>query len=142
MPGHRIYKSLINAVKRGVEVNVCIPQHSDVKVADVVRDAFLEQLYKHGVNIYLYPKGNLHSKLMLIDDNVFAIGSANMDTRSLEHHFEVTSILYNRHCAEIIETQFHHDLKRCHLLSAKKWKKRPKYFRFFESLARLLSPLL
>lgn len=102
LPGHRIYKSLINAVKRGVEVNVCIPQHSDVKVADVVRDAFLEQLYKHGVNIYLYPKGNLHSKLMLIDDNVFAIGSANMDNRSFRYMFEIAMLGSNPEIVKLI----------------------------------------
>jgi cardiolipin synthase len=65
-----------------------------------------------------------------------------MDTRSLEHHFEVTSILYDKECAEVIEGQFWRDIRRCQQLSSQKWKKRPKIFRFYESLARLLSPLL
>lgn len=137
---------ILNAIKvtslSGVEVNLMIPERSDTWLSHWGTMSYITELLEAGVKIYLFQKGFNHSKVLSIDGEFCIIGSANMDTRSLEHHFEVTSILYNRHCAEIIETQFHHDLKRCHLLSAKKWKKRPKYFRFFESLARLLSPLL
>lgn len=137
---------ILNAIKvtslSGVEVNLMIPERSDTWLSHWGTMSYITELLEAGVKIYLFQKGFNHSKVLSIDGEFCIIGSANMDTRSLEHHFEVTSILYNRHCAEIIETQFHQDLKRCHLLSAKKWKKRPKYFRFFESLARLLSPLL
>lgn len=137
---------ILNAIKvtslSGVEVNLMIPERSDTWLSHWGTMSYITELMEAGVKIYLFQKGFNHSKVLSIDGEFCIIGSANMDTRSLEHHFEVTSILYNRHCAEIIETQFHHDLKRCHLLSAKKWKQRPKYFRFFESLARLLSPLL
>ena len=137
---------ILNAIKvtslSGVEVNLMIPERSDTWLSHWGTMSYITELLEAGVKIYLFQKGFNHSKVLSIDGEFCIIGSANMDTRSLEHHFEVTSILYNRHCAEIIETQFHHDLMRCHLLSAKKWKKRPKYFRFFESLARLLSPLL
>lgn len=137
---------ILNAIKvtslSGVEVNLMIPEKSDTWFSNWGTMSYITELLEAGVKIYLFQKGFNHSKVLSIDGEYCIIGSANMDTRSLEHHFEVTSILYDRQCAKVIESQFHQDLRRCKLLSEKNWKKRPKYFRFFESLARLLSPLL
>lgn len=137
---------LLNAIKvtslSGVEVNLMIPERSDTWLSHWGTMSYLTELMEAGVNIYLFEKGFNHSKVLSIDGEYCIIGSANMDTRSLEHHFEVTSILYDKKCAETIEYQFHSDLGRCTKLSPKKWKKRKKIFRFYESLARLLSPLL
>lgn len=137
---------ILNAVKvtalSGVEINLMVPERSDTWLSHWGTMSYISELLEAGVKIYLFKKGFNHSKVLSIDGEYCIIGSANMDTRSLEHHFEVTSILYNRDCASIIENQFRCDLIRCELLTLEKWKKRRKFFRFYESLARLLSPLL
>ena len=137
---------ILNAIKvtalSGIEINLMIPERSDTWLSHWGTMSYISELLDAGVNIYVFHKGFNHSKVLSIDGEYCIIGSANMDTRSLEHHFEVTSILYNSKLAKTIEDQFHEDLQRCTHLSVKTWKKRAIYYRFFESLARLLSPLL
>lgn len=137
---------ILNAVKvtalSGVKVNLMIPERSDTWLSHWGTMSYITELLDAGVNIYLFKKGFNHSKVLSIDGEYCIIGSANMDTRSLEHHFEVTSILYDKKCSEAIEQKFHQDIGRCTKLSPKNWGKRGKIFRFYESLARLLSPLL
>jgi len=92
LPGYRIYKELTNAIKRGVEVKILIPKSSDIKMVDYVRASLLEKLYKKGAKILYYKHGNLHSKLLSIDDAIFSISSANMDHRSFKYMFEIAMI--------------------------------------------------
>ena len=92
LPGYRIYKELTLAIKRGVNVKVLIPRSSDVKMVDYVRESLLEKLHKKGANILYYKYGNLHAKLLSIDDEIFSISSANMDHRSFKYMFEIALI--------------------------------------------------
>lgn len=137
---------ILNAIKitalSNVNVNLMIPERSDTWLTNWGTMSYISELLDAGVNIYLFKKGFNHSKVLSIDGEYCIIGSANMDTRSLEHHFEVTSILYDSNCAKTIEDKFHSDMHRCTKLNKKKWKKRRKIFRLYESVARLLSPLL
>jgi cardiolipin synthase len=92
LPGYRIYKELIHAVRRGVEVKIIVPENSDVKIIDYVRESVLEKLHKKGIRILYYKYGNLHSKLLSIDHSTFSISSANMDHRSFKYMFEIALI--------------------------------------------------
>ncbi len=125
IPGYRIYKELTNAAKRGVEVKVIVPQTSDLKMIDYLSDALWENLYKKGVGIYFYTKSNLHSKLMLIDDQIFSIGSANFDHRSFKYMFEIALISNNLKVNELIKNHITETLYESVLFDFKKWKERP-----------------
>lgn len=138
--------TILNAIKitalSDVKVSLMIPEKSDTWLSNWSTMSYITELLTAGVNIYLFKKGFNHSKVLSIDGEFCIIGSANMDARSLEHHFEVTSILYNSECSKIIEKQFSKDIERCTLITKSKWKKRKKIYRLYESIARLLSPLL
>ncbi len=139
-------ESILNAIKitalSGVEVCIMIPERSDTWITHWGTMSYLTELLRAGVKIYLFRKGFNHSKVLSIDGEYCIIGSANMDNRSLEHNFEVTSILYDQECTRIVEEQFRKDLTRCTLIHQSKWKKRNIKSRIFESVARLVSPLL
>ncbi len=138
--------AILNAIKitalSSVNVSLMIPEKSDNWLSNWSTRSYYTELLEAGVNIYLFKKGFNHSKVLSIDEDFCIIGSANMDTRSLIHHFEVTSVLYNKDCATIIENRFHKDISRCTLLTRTKWKKRPIKEKLYESIARLVSPLL
>jgi cardiolipin synthase len=70
------------------------------------------------------------------------VGTANVDIRSFEDNFEVTAIMYDRNTALELEGYFLEDLKHSMLLNAESWSKRSNLHGIYESLARLLSPLL
>ena len=55
-------------------------------------------MVKAGVKVYFYKPGFLHSKLMVADDELTCIGSANMDFRSFEHNFEINAFVYQLVC--------------------------------------------
>jgi cardiolipin synthase len=59
---------------------------------DYLRTLFLGELHKKGIRIYFYRQSNLHAKLLFVDNEWFAIGSANMDHRSFKYMFEIATI--------------------------------------------------
>ena len=101
-----------------------LPEKSDSKVAYWSSMSYATELLDAGVKVYLFRKGFNHSKVISIDGEFCIIGSANLDNRSLEHNFEITSIIYNSNCAQIVENQFRKDIERCRSLAGSKWAKR------------------
>ena len=139
-------ETILNAIKitalSDVKVSLMIPERSDTWLTNWGTMSYISELIDAGVKVYLFKRGFNHSKVLSIDGEYCIIGSANMDNRSFEHHFEVTSVIYDPECAGIIEERFRKDLSRCTLVTKAKWSKRPVRNKFYESVARLVSPLL
>ncbi len=139
-------ETILNAIKvaalGGVRVALMLPSKSDSTITYWCTISYAEELLEAGVEIYLFKNGFNHSKVISIDGDFCIIGSANLDNRSFDHNFEITSILYDSGCADIIDRRFREDIGRCKPLEYSKWSRRSKVKRVKESLARLLSPLL
>lgn len=130
------------AAKRGVKINLMIPKKADTKLVHIATKAFLQDLINVGIRINLYTKGFLHSKLLIIDDELVITGSVNLDVRSFEHNFEIAAFIYDGDTNAIARSVFEEDLKDSEKLDKEEWSKRKWYRRFVESLMRLFSPLL
>lgn len=66
-----------------------------------------------------------------------------MDFRSLEHNFEITSVVYNQPFARQIEDMIRQDIdKYCTVYDLERWKRRSLALRFTQSFCRLFSPLM
>lgn len=89
LPSRYIRKALSDAVKRGVKVKVIMPKNSDVGLVDILRNRFLGQLHRNGVELLFYTPYNLHAKMMLVDREIFSIGSPNFDYRSFRFQHEI-----------------------------------------------------
>ncbi|MDR0667444.1 MAG: cardiolipin synthase [Prevotellaceae bacterium] len=139
-------ESILSAIKvaslSGVDVRLIIPAHSDSKMVYFSTLSYLSELLETGVKIYLFQKGFIHSKLMTVDGNFAAVGSANMDIRSFEHNFEIISLIYDEKITQKLETQFLEDVGFSRLVRLRWWNKRSWVSKTKESLARLGSPLL
>lgn len=92
--GYRFRKALADAINRGIKVELVLPKHSDVILFDFLRNRYLGQLYKWNIEILYYYPSNLHSKLMIVDDQIFCVGSANFDYRSFLYMHEI--MLYGK----------------------------------------------
>ncbi len=134
LPGFLIRKAMINAVKRGVEVQVIMPRQSDVNVVDILRNKYLGPLYVSGIHSLFYTKGNLHAKLMLIDDEIFAIGSPNFDYRSYRYMFEIMLVGREKSIVEQVKAHIAETIKDSEPFNYKKWLERPYINRLFEWL--------
>ncbi|MEJ7346196.1 phospholipase D-like domain-containing protein, partial [Staphylococcus haemolyticus] len=69
------------------------------------------QLIRDGVKVYTYENGFIHSKMMIIDDEVASVGSSNMDIRSFELNFEVNAFMYDEQITKQLKAAFLEDLK-------------------------------
>ena len=78
---------LDDACRRGVNVDILIPNDTDVKPLNKVNYLNACRLSDSGVKFYLMPEMN-HAKIMLIDGQEGVIGSQNMDILSFNWNIE------------------------------------------------------
>ena len=104
--------------------------------------SYLEELLAAGVKVYFYQKGFLHSKVIVADDAVASIGTANLDIRSFEQNLEINALLYDAAIARQLKAQFFTDLQDSVPLVLDKYRQRPRWDRAKESVFRVLSPVL
>ncbi|MDT8393427.1 MAG: phosphatidylserine/phosphatidylglycerophosphate/cardiolipin synthase family protein [Bacteroidales bacterium] len=134
LPGFMLRKALSDAAKRGVDVSVIIPRNSDVHIVDMVRSRYIGMLHKNGINFRFYLPGNLHAKLILVDNETFTIGSPNFDYRSFRYQHEIALVGTD----QAIIKQLKDHVRKCLSNSAnfdfEEWQKRPFMQRFFEWL--------
>lgn len=76
------------AAARGVDVRIVTPGIPDKKTIYRLTRANYSILMKAGVKIYEYTPGFIHAKSMLCDGECAAVGTINLDYRSLYLHFE------------------------------------------------------
>ena len=142
LPSDVLNTALHEAALAGIDVHLMLPARSDSKVVDLATHSYLDDMMKAGVKISFYTPGFLHSKLLIIDNSLTVIGSANMDFRSFEHNFEVNAFVYDREFTARMAGVFEDDASRCHALTPGEWFNRPRPRRWAESLMRVFSPLL
>ena len=94
MPTEGLHQALQTAALGGVDVRLMLPKRSDTRTANMASHSFVDAMVKAGVKVYFYLPGFLHAKLIVSDDAIACIGSANMDFRSFEHNFEVNAFVY------------------------------------------------
>ena len=103
----------------------------------------MHEVVSAGVKIYLYQKGFNHSKLLVSDDSMCTVGSSNVDFRSFENNFEGNAFIYDRDMALRMKEVYMNDVKDSVLLDdVEDQNHRPFLKRLWESVVRLLSPLL
>lgn len=142
LPSETLNNALQTAALAGVDVRLILPLRSDSRAVDLAIHSYIDDMMRAGVKIYFYMAGFLHSKLVLIDDELAVFGSSNMDFRSFEHNFEINAFAYDPKLVERLSALVEEDLTRCHLLTPAEWFNRPRLRKFAESVMRLFSPLL
>lgn len=142
LPTEPILMALRNAALAGVDVRLMVPRRGDSFLADLASHSYYKEVMTAGVKIYQYEPGYLHAKVILSDDNFVTIGSTNMDFRSFEQNFEINAFIYDSEVVKQMRRIFMNDSKQSERINPIEWKKRPLWNRFWESLVRLLAPLL
>lgn len=97
VPGPRIIRSMLRAVRRGVIVRLLLPARSDVPLVLLLGRSSYAMLLRGGVEIFELEREILHAKVMLIDGERTVIGSANLDQRSFHRNFEINCLVDNVH---------------------------------------------
>jgi len=79
---------LDDAVRRGVEVKVIVPEHTDIPFISRINYFYFAKLASLGIKFYLVNKMN-HAKVFVIDDTEALIGSQNIDFLSFRLNTEI-----------------------------------------------------
>lgn len=124
-PNESMVQLLCKAVERGVEVHIMMPgEHTDQRVANIAGGDRFDDLLEGGVNLWFYQKTMLHSKVIIVDDCVSCIGSANFNHRSMLKDDEINMVALSADLAEILIRHFEEDLIFCDKIQKGRWKKR------------------
>lgn len=142
LPTDAMLSTLQAAALSRVDVRVMIPLKSDSSTLTLASYSYIMECLRAGIKIYLFEAGMLHSKTMMIDDRLSAIGSANIDFRSFEHNFEETMFIFSSEVNTTLRAQFMADLQQSTRVRASVWRRRPIIQKAKESIVRLLSPVL
>jgi len=142
MPPPLLLTALKTAALSQVDVRIIVPEKSDAITPRWSTFSYVEELLEAGVKIYFYQNGFIHSKLMIVDDTFSTIGTTNFDFRSFETNFEVNSFIYDKNFTAELEGYFRTDLSNSREIKLAEWVHRPWHFKFRESLAHLLAPMM
>ena len=143
LPTEPVLLAMRTAALTGVDVRVMIPYKTDAKLVEWASRSYVHEVVSAGVKIYLYQKGFNHSKLLVSDDSMCTVGSSNVDFRSFENNFEGNAFIYDRDMALRMKEVYMNDVNDSVLLDdVENLDHRPFLKRLWESVVRLLSPLL
>jgi cardiolipin synthase A/B len=142
VPDEMMVSALLAAAHRGVDVTVVLPERVDSVLVRFASQPHLGVLLVAGVRIMLFRGGLLHTKSVVVDDDLALFGSLNLDPRSLHLNFEIT--------LGVVDAPFHAQLKalqRTYIAQSRPmsfvdWHGRSGYRRLLDNAARLVSPLL
>jgi cardiolipin synthase len=130
------------AIGRGADVRVLTIAKPDHLTSFYAGRSYWSDLLGMGVKVYLYTKGMMHSKVVLVDDTFATVGSANLDNRSLRLNFEAGCLLYGPTRVAELEAAFLHDLEVSEPLNPEVYERRSPLVRAAENACRLVSPIL
>lgn len=134
--------SLMNAAKRGVDVRIVTPGVPDKRIIYWITQSYYRVLIESGVKIYQYRPGFLHAKSFLCDDKIGTVGSVNLDYRSLYLHFECGVFLYRCKALEELKTDCLEVFACSDEITISFCQKQHIFVQLFQSVMRLLAPLL
>lgn len=138
-PNENIIRLLIEAVDRGVDVNILMPgRHTDKGIAKLAGEEAFETLLEGGVHLWYYQKTMLHSKVITIDGKVSCIGSANFNHRSMLKDDEVNMVVIDEDLATTLNNHFKNDLKGSEKVDENRWNGRSKWRKSMEKLTNLI----
>jgi len=141
VPDEGVLTALQAASIRGVDVRILIPERADQILVWLSAFSYYEQSIPYGVRLFRYDKGFLHQKVMLIDERLAAVGTANLDNRSFRLNFEITAFSTDTAFVEEVEQMLVTDFTYAREAKMSDLRKKPFLFRAACRAARLLAPI-
>ena len=142
IPSDEFKSALLIAVNSGVEVELLMPKNGDSIIVQEASLSFTKKLMEQNVKVYLYEKGFVHAKTIVVDDDLAFIGTVNLDNRSFFINFELTAIVHDQALITKMIADYEQDKRDSSLMTFAMWKNTSIFRRAFASVSRLLAPIL
>ena len=142
LPDAGIVSALNAAALRGVEVDILLPEHSNLAYVHWATFGQIWQVLERGCRVWLSSGQFDHSKLMIVDEEWTFFGSANWDARSLRLNFEFNVECYSAEFGFQLMQMVRARLSESRLLSLEEVDSRPLPIKLRDGIARLFAPYL
>ncbi|QYN44900.1 cardiolipin synthase [Gilliamella sp. ESL0441] len=142
VPSDDILHAVVTAAQRGVEVIIIVPKKNDSLMVKWASRAFFSELLDGGVKLYQFNDNLLHTKSVLIDNQLSLVGTVNLDMRSLWLNFEITTVIDDAEFANSLSILLQKYLSQSDPVNVSEWKKRPIWQHIIERLFYFFAPLL
>ena len=113
VPDYSVYDVMINAALSGLDVRFMMTGIPDKPIALWAAQTYYRKLIEAGGRVFLYKAGFLHAKTIVVDGLVSAVGTMNMDQRSLKLHKELMVWVFDQGFARQVADAFVHDMEGC-----------------------------
>jgi cardiolipin synthase len=141
VPDTALIYALQLAALRGVDVRVMLPERPDHLLVFLSGFSYIAEAEPAGVKFYRYKIGFMHHKVILVDDDLAAIGTANFDNRSIRLNFELMLVFADKAFAATVREMLEHDFAQCRLATAEEVASKPFLFHVAVRLSRLMAPI-
>jgi cardiolipin synthase A/B len=138
IPNHILLGALKAAARRGVEVQILVPWHSNQILADWISHSYYSECLEAGIHVLGYCHTMLHAKTCTIDGQWSTIGTANLDRLSSLGNYELNVEIYSAEFAHQMALLFACDTANRFELTLEHWSHRSWYTKLSE---RILKPL-
>jgi cardiolipin synthase len=142
IPDDIIFEALKTASLSGVNIKIMIPDKPDHLMVYWATHSYVGEMISTGVKFYSYKNGFIHSKVVIVDDEVATVGSSNFDYRSFYQNFEINAFIYDSETVKKLKTAFIEDLAESSSITREIYHNRKLLVKFKESISRLFSPIL
>jgi len=132
--------SLKIAAQSGVAIDILVPGKSDYAMVGFATRSYYETLLSYGIKVHEYLDTFVHSKILIVDDDLASVGSVNFDPRSFHLNFEATAVFENAALGDLVAA-FAADLEKAPSIDLEQWKRRGIFKRLLQGLFNLFSPL-
>ncbi len=141
VPDQQFITALHLAILRGVDVRILIPRKTDNLLVNLTHWAYVEELNRIGARLFWYEKGFLHQKVVLVDDDIATIGTANFDNRSFRLNFEITLVVLDKAFGESVSRMLEEDFEGSPEILDDEFSNKNAGFRFLVRAAQLTAPI-
>ncbi len=141
VPDEGVLTALQAAAIRGVDVRILLPERADHLLVWLSAFSYYEQSIPYGVRLFRYHRGFLHQKVMLIDERLAAVGTANLDNRSFRLNFEITGFSTDHTFVNEVTEMLEADFKHAKEATVEDFTAKPVLFRAACRGARLFAPV-
>ncbi len=141
VPDEQFISALQLAALRGVDVRILIPLKPDSELVRLSAYSYLRETEVVGIKWFRHQRGFMHQKVLLVDDDYCAIGTANFDNRSFRLNFEMTMAFYEKAFTHQVAAMLERDFADSTPATARELETASFWFRLKVRVARLMAPV-
>lgn len=117
-----VRKALRRCIERGVELEILLGHKGDNLISEVSTAREIYNLARRGAKVWLCRECFHHDKVMIVDDSLCTVGTANLDARSLSFDYEVNAYFFSPEYCRQLNEYFNHHMHSAVMLTEDNWK--------------------